>query len=280
MNMITRFWELLIKGFEYGLLTRAVLVGLALAISSSFLGTFLVLKRYSMMGDGLAHVSFLATALAIFFNASPLYVALPLVSGVSILILWLSDRAQLHGDASIGLIASFAFALGTIFVSISSGFTSNISSYLFGNILYVTQVDVWMAVIAAFVVGILILLFFPDLFALTYDEEYAQVLGIKTKQLNYLLAILTSIIIVVGIRAVGTLLISSLIVFPTVTALQFSVGFKKTMTYAIFISVVMVLVGIGLSFFLRWPTGSSIVVANGILFMGVFGLRRGFVKSQ
>lgn len=266
--------ELLIKSFQYGLLTRAFLVGIAVAISSSFLGSFLVLKRYSMMGDGLAHVSFAAIAIALFFDASPLYISLPLVSLAAIFILYLSENAQVHGDAAIGLIASFSLALGTIIVTLSQGFNVDLFSYLFGNILLVSWADVWIAIVATLLVVGLILFFMPDLFALTFDEEYARVLKIPTKRLSYLLAILTAVVIVVGIRAVGTMLISSLIIFPTVTAMQFNRGFKQTMGLASLISVVLVVLGLLFSLFFDIPTGSTIVVINGILFSFIFIIKQ------
>lgn len=270
MIFASDFITLIVKAFEYGLLTKAIVVGIAIAISSSFLGSFLVLKRYSMMGDGLAHVSFAALAIALFFNASPLFVSIPIVSFAAIIILLMNEKAQIHGDAAIGLISSFSIALGTIIVTLSTGFNVDLFSYLFGNILLVTKTDMWISIITTIVVIGLVLIFYNELFALTYDEEYAKVLQIKTKRLNYLLAILTAIVIVVGIRAVGTMLISSLIIFPTVTAMQFSLGFKKTIFFATIISVLLIVIGILLSFLLNLPTGSTIVMLNGILLFIVF----------
>ncbi|MEA4821102.1 MAG: metal ABC transporter permease, partial [Erysipelotrichales bacterium] len=270
MIFASDFISLIIKAFEYGLLTKAIVVGIAIAISSSFLGSFLVLKRYSMMGDGLAHVSFAALAIALLFNASPLYVSIPIVSFAAIIILLMNEKAQIHGDAAIGLISSFSIALGTIIVTLSTGFNVDLFSYLFGNILLVTKTDMWISIITTVIVIGSVLLFYNELFALTYDEEYAKVLQIKTRRLNYLLAILTAIVIVVGIRAVGTMLISSLIIFPTVTAMQFSLGFKKTILFATIISVLLIVIGILLSFLLNLPTGSTIVMLNGILLFIVF----------
>lgn len=270
MIFASDFISLIVKAFEYGLLTKAIVVGIAIAISSSFLGSFLVLKRYSMIGDGLAHVSFAALAIALFFNASPLFVSIPIVSFAAIIILLMNEKAQIHGDAAIGLISSFSIALGTIIVTLSTGFNVDLFSYLFGNILLVTKTDMWISIITTIVVIGLVLIFYNELFALTYDEEYAKVLQIKTKRLNYLLAILTAIVIVVGIRAVGTMLISSLIIFPTVTAMQFSLGFKKTILFATIISVLLIVIGILLSFLLNFPTGSTIVMLNGILLFIVF----------
>lgn len=262
--------DTLIAGFMYGFLWKAIIVGVAIALSSSFLGSFLVLKRFSMIGESLAHVSFAAIAIALFTQTSTLWVSLILVSIVSIFILRLSEKTALHGDAAIGLIASTAMAIGTLLSSIGRGFNVDLFSYLFGNILLIDTTDVILSVAVSVIVVGLVVLFYPDLFAVTYDQDYAMVSGIKTERLNYLLAILTAITIVVGIRAIGTLLISSLIIFPTVTALQFARGFKGTIISAALLSVTTVLIGLLASFVLDLPSGSTIVVMNSIVFVIVY----------
>ena len=262
--------DLLQAAFAYGFLWRAFIVGVAIAISSSFLGSFLVLKRFSMIGESLAHVSFAAIAIALFTQTSTLWVSIILVSVVSIFILKLSERTAVHGDAAIGLIASTAMAIGTLLSSLGQGFNVDLFSYLFGNILLIDQLDVILSVSVSLIVVIIVMIFYPDLFAITYDQDYAQVTGIKTERLNYLLALLTAITIVVGIRAIGTLLISSLIIFPTVTALQFSRGFRYTIFMAAVLSVFTVITGLLLSFILDFPSGSTIVVLNGIVFVAIY----------
>jgi zinc transport system permease protein len=262
--------QMIQAGFAYGFLWRALIVGIAIALSSSFLGTFLVLKRYSMIGESLAHVSFAAIAIALFTQTSTLLVSILLVSVVSIFILKLSERTAVHGDAAIGLIASTAMAIGTLLSSIGKGFNVDLFSYLFGNILLIDAWDVYLSIGVSVIVVTLVLVFYPDLFAITYDQDYAKVSGIKTGRLNYLLAVLTAITIVVGIRAIGTLLISSLIIFPTVTALQFSKGFRYTIFAAALLSVITVVLGLLVSFVLNLPSGSTIVVVNGLIFVGVY----------
>jgi len=274
------WFEMLQAAFAYGFLWRALIVGIAIAISSSFLGSFLVLKRFSMIGESLAHVSFAAIAIALFTQTSTLWVSIILVSVVSIFILKLSEKTAVHGDAAIGLIASTAMAVGTLLSSIGQGFNVDLFSYLFGNILLIDQLDVYLSVTVSLIVVIIVLIFYPDLFAITYDQEYAQVTGIKTERLNYLLALLTAITIVVGIRAIGTLLISSLIIFPTVTALQFSKGFRYTIFAAALLSVFTVVLGLLLSFVFDFPSGSTIVVLNGIVFVAIYLGRRLLGYSQ
>ena len=209
-------------------------------------------------------------AIALFTQTSTLWVSLILVSIVSIFILRLSEKTALHGDAAIGLIASTAMAIGTLLSSIGRGFNVDLFSYLFGNILLIDTTDVILSIAVSIIVVGLVILFYPDLFAVTYDQDYALVSGIKTERLNYLLALLTAITIVVGIRAIGTLLISSLIIFPTVTALQFARGFKGTIISAAILSVTTVLLGLLASFVLDLPSGSTIVVMNSIVFVAVY----------
>lgn len=250
----------------YAFVQRALIVGLLIAISSSFLGIFLVLRKYSMIGDGLAHVSFATVALALVLNQSPLIISIPIVSLASLLILKLSEENRIGGDAAIGLIASTSLAIGVFITSVSNGFSVDLSSYLFGSILIIAQSDVYLSLVLTVLIVSLVLVFYQDLFAMTYDLDYAKVSGRKTKRLNQLLSILTAITIVLGIRVVGTMLISSLIIFPTVSALRLSKGFKSTIVWAVIIAIISVMSGILISVTLNFPTGSSIVLINALLF--------------
>ena len=265
--------ELLFRALSYTFMQRALLVGILIAISSSFLGIFLVLRRYSMIGDGLAHVSFATVALALLLNQSPLVVSVPIVIGASFLILKLSEENRIGGDAAIGLVSSFSVALGVFISSLAKGFNVDLLSYLFGSILVIGKTDVYFSIVLSIVVLSTVIYYYHDLFALTFDEEYASVMGKNTKKLNQLISILTSITIVLGIRVVGTMLISSLIIFPTVTALQVSKSFKSTIIYAVSVSIVSVVIGIFASFLFDLPTGASIVLING-LFFAIFTLWR------
>ena len=259
---ITSIFKLL----SYAFVQRALIVGLLIAISSSFLGIFLVLRKYSMIGDGLAHVSFGTVALALVLNQSPLIISIPIVSLASLLILKLSEENRIGGDAAIGLIASTSLAIGVFITSVSNGFSVDLSSYLFGSILIIAQSDVYLSLVLTVLIVSLVLVFYQDLFAMTYDLDYAKVSGRKTKRLNQLLSILTAITIVLGIRVVGTMLISSLIIFPTVSALRLSKGFKSTIIWAVIIAIISVMSGILISVTLDFPTGSSIVLINALLF--------------
>lgn len=256
--------------FRYQFMMRAVIVGVMVAISTSFIGSFLVLKKFSMIGHGLSHVAFAGIAIGLWLDQAPLLVSIPVVVGVSVFILKLNQNVQLHGDAAIGLTAAFAMALGTVLASIGGGFNVDLFSYLFGSILAIRQVDLYLSVVFSLIVLITIIIFYHDLFAMTYEEEFAKVSGVKTSNLNTLLAVLTGLAVVIGIRVIGTVLISSLIIFPTVIAMQFNKGFKGTIIIAVFSSVLSVLVGLIVSFKYDLPSGSTIVIVNAAVFFTIY----------
>lgn len=266
--------SLIIEAVQYDFILKGLLVGTLIAVCCSFLGIFLVLKKYSMIGDGLAHVSFATVAIALLLSASPLLVSIPLVILSSFVILKLNEKADLHGDAAIGLVSSFSVAAGVLISSIARGFNVDLFSYLFGSILVISDIDVILSIILSLVVIFMIFFFYNNLFAITYDEEFATVIGLNTKAMNYVISILTSITIVLGIRVVGTMLISSLIIFPTVTALQISKGFKSTILVSTIVSVFCVIVGVFISFIMNFPTGATIVMLNALCFVIFFCIKK------
>lgn len=268
------FFELIYEALSFGFMQRAIVVGILIALCSAMLGIFLVLKKFSMIGDGLAHVSFATVAIALLLNTSPLYVSIPVVVIASLFILRLNEKAAIHGDAAIGLVSSFSVALGIMIASISSGFNVDLFSFLFGSILVISKTDVMLSVGLAIVVITTILFFYNDLFAITHDEAFASVMGINTKRMNSVIAVLTGITIVLGIRVVGTMLISSMIIFPSVTALQVSKSFKSTIVIAAFVSIFSVMIGVIGSYALNLPSGASIVMVNAIVFLLAFLVKR------
>jgi zinc transport system permease protein len=269
--------NLIQEALSYGFMQRALIVGVLIGLSSAMLGIFLVLKKFSMIGDGLAHVSFATVAIALFLGASPLFVSIPIVTVSSILIMNLNEKAGIHGDAAIGLVSSFSVALGVLISSVSGGFNVDLFSYLFGSILAIQKTDLWLSVILAIGVIFTVIFYYNDLFAITHDEAFSSVIGIPTKRRNYLIATLTSVTIVLGIRVVGTMLISSMIIFPTVSALQISKNFKSTIIIAAIISVFSVVVGLLGSYVLNLPSGAAIVMINGIV-LGIMMLYKGIVQ--
>ncbi|MBC7088180.1 MAG: metal ABC transporter permease [Tissierellales bacterium] len=266
MNII----ETINEAMSFVFMQRAMLVGIFIAVISSVLGSFLVLKRYSLIGDGLAHVSFATVSLGLALGISPLFISLPIVILASILIMKLNEKASLNGDASIGMVSSFSIALGVVIASKSQGFNIDVNSYLFGSILAINKLDSYLSVIMSIVMILLVYIFYQDLLAVTFDEEFSKVSGVNTSLTNYMLSILTSITIVLGMRVLGTLLISSLIIFPTISSMQIARSFKSLQIIGVFISVFSMAFGLIFSYILNIPSGPSIVIMNTLVFIVLY----------
>lgn len=258
MNIINDVLE----AFSQIFIQRALLSGVFIALSASILGVFLVLKNMSLIGDGLAHVSFAAIAIGLLFSNEPLIFAIPLVVLSSFLVLKLKESAKINEDATIGMLSSFSMALGIIIASVARGFNVDLFSYLFGSILFITNSELVISILVSIFILIVVILFYEDLFAISFDENFAKVNGINVKKIDYLLSLLTSITIILGIRIVGTLLISSLIIFPSVAALQLKKGFKLTLVYSALFAIFSLVLGIIFSYIVNIPSGASIVMAN------------------
>jgi len=259
--------------FQYSFIQKAFVAGSFVALLSSILGLFLVLRRLSLIGDGLAHASFGAIALGLFLGIYPFYISIPLVIVASLIILKLSEKARLYGDAAIGVVSSISIAIGIILTSISKGFNADLFSYLFGNILVIGDDEVLLSIILSLTVLLVIYLFYYDLFSITFNEELAKISGIKTKAINTLLVVLTAVTVVLSIRMVGIMLASAFLVLPAVTALQISKSFKSALLFSVISGVFSVIIGIIVSFIFNLPTGATIVLANFVLFILSFFLK-------
>ena len=267
----------LVDMFQYGFIQRGLIAGSLIAVLCAVLGVFLVLRRLSLIGDGLAHVTFGSVALALFVHVSPLAVtmaAIPLVMLSSLGILKLMERARIFGDAAVGIVASLGIAVGVLLSGLSGGFSVDLFSYLFGNILSVSREEV---VIAAFLFVLIIAavtLYYNELLAVSFDEELARTSGINTGQVNMLLVLLTSLIVVLAMKVAGIMLVSSLIVLPAVTALQLAAGFRTALILAAACALLSVVAGIIASFVLNIPAGATIILLNFCLFLCAFLGRR------
>ena len=264
----------LFKFLSYGFMQRAVIAGSFIAALCAILGVFLVLRRFSLIGDGLAHVTFGSLAVGLFFNITPLYIALPLVVLSSLGIMKLTEAQHMYGDAAIGIVSALGIAIGVLLVSVTKGFNIDLFSYLFGNILAISQTEVAITIALSVSVIVVIALFYQDLVAVTFDEECAQAEGINTKAINKVLVILTAVTVVLAMKVVGIMLVSALLILPTVTALQIAKGFKMTILLAVIAAVVSVWIGIMLSFFLDWPSGATIVLVSFVLLFCAFSYRK------
>lgn len=257
----------------YGFIQRALVAGSLIAVLCSVLGVFLVLRRFSLIGDGLAHVTFGSVALSLVLGFSPVYVtvaAIPLVLLSSLGILRLTERARIYGDAAIGIVSSLGIACGVLLASVAGGFNVDLFSYLFGNILAVNNTDLLTAAVLFVIVMLAVAFFYRDLFAITFDEELAISSGIRASAINTVLVLLTSLTVVLAMKVVGIMLISALLILPAVAALQVARSFLATIVASGCFATVSVVIGIFGSFVLNLPTGGTIVVVNFLLFMLAF----------
>lgn len=245
---------------EYDFMQRAFVAGLFIAILASMSGTFIVLKRYSLMSETLAHSALVGVAVGLVAGYNPLWIAVIVAILSAWLIEYLRSSFSLYSDAILSILLSGSLATAIIIVSLGGAFNNSLFSYLFGSILSVSYEDVVTIVLfGTFSLGFL-LLFSKELYFIAYDEEVAKTSGIRVKFLNFLLVTVVAIIIALSIRVVGSLLIGALMVIPTVSALQYRVGFKKTMLISLFFALFSVVFGMSLSFYFALPSGATIVL--------------------
>ncbi|MEG2381373.1 MAG: metal ABC transporter permease [Oscillospiraceae bacterium] len=256
---------------SYDFLVRAIIVGILVSLCASLLGVSLVLKRYSMIGDGLSHVGFGALAIASALNWAPLEFTIPVVIVAAFLLLRVSETSKIKGDAAIALISTSALAIGILVTSMSTGMNTDINNYLFGSILAIGNTDLIISIALSFVVLVLFVVFYTKIFAVTFDETFATATGTRSNIYNMLIAFLTAITIVIGMRMMGALLISSLIIFPALSSMRICKCFKNVVILSAIISIVCFFVGIVFSFAFSTPTGASVVVVNIITFL-IFSL--------
>ena len=257
----------MIEMLSFPFMQRALIVGLLISICASLVGVSLVLRRNSMIGDGLSHTAFSAFALAIVFGFAPLWFALPVVIVASFFVLRLSQNRRIHGDAAIAVLSASSLAIGTFAISISKGVNIDLNSYLFGSILSVTWLDLVFCVFLTAVVVLLYLFTYHRIFAITFDEDFAKSIGIRTGIYDAIFAIICSAVIVLGMRLLGSLLISSLIIFPTLTAMRLKRSFRGIVLVSVLISALAFIVGLVLSYLFATPTGATVVIVNLFIFI-------------
>lgn len=254
----------------YGFIQRALIAGTLIGLLCALLGLFLVLRRFSLIGDGLAHFTFGSVALVLLCGVSAhwvTYAAIPLVLIGALGILKLTSSARIHGDTAIGIVSALGIALGVILASLSGGYNVDLFSYLFGNILIITRNDVLLTAALAIVVIGVVALRGRAFFAVAFDEDLARTSGINTGRANIILVLLTALTVVLAMKLVGIMLVSALLILPPVAALQLGRGFLPTLLLAAVFGILSVLSGILASFALNLPTGGTIIVASFLLFV-------------
>lgn len=262
--------EMISEMLSAPVLVRALIVGILVSLCAALLGVSLVLKRYSMIGDGLSHVGFGALAVATVMNLAPMAVAIPVVVLAAFILLRLSSDGKIKGDAAIAIISTGALAIGVMAVSMSKGMNIDINSYLFGSIISVSESDVWVSVILAAIVIAVFVFFYTRIFAITFDESFAKATGVNANACNMLIALLTAVTIVIGMRLMGSMLISSLIIFPALSSMRVFRSFRSVTICSAVISVCAFIAGMLISYAWDTPCGASIVCVNLVIFAGFF----------
>ena len=259
MNILTMF--------SFPFMQRALIAGVLVSLCAALLGVSLVLKRYSMIGDGLSHVSFGALAIAVALGVTPLWFSIPVVILAAFLMLRVADNPRWNSDAAIAAMSASSLAIGILVISRTTGMTTDVDNYMFGSVLAMSKADVALSVALCLAVLVLFILFYHKLFAVTFDESFSRATGLKVERYNTLLAILTALTIVLGMRMMGAMLISSLVIFPALTAMRLFRSFRGVVVCAAVTSVVCFCAGLTLSFAFSTPVGATVVAADLAVFL-------------
>ena len=263
---------------NYPFMQRALIAGLLVTASSAVLGVSLVLKRYSMIGDGLSHVAFGALSIATALNMAPMQVAVPVVIVTAFFLLRMNEKSKVGGEAAVALISTGALAVGVIAVSLSKGMNAEVYNYMFGSILAMSREDVILSAVLSSGIMLLFIIFYNRIFGVTFDEGFARATGTKTELYNMLIAVLTAVTIVVGMRMMGAMLISALVIFPALSSMRVFKTFKSVTVSALIVSVSCFLLGFAASYLYDLPTGASIVVVNILVYLAFAAI--GFLKNR
>ena len=263
--------SMIFEMLSYPFVVRALVGGILVSLCSALLGVSLVLKRYSMIGDGLSHVSFGALSIAIAVGWSPLKVSIPLVVLAAFFLLRITENGKVKSDAAIAMISASSLAIGIIVTSLTTGMTTDVSSYMFGSILAMTKEDVVLSAVLCIIVLGLFVLCYNQVFAVTFDENFAKATGVNVGAYNMLISVLTAVTIVLGMRMMGAMLISSLVIFPCLTSMRVFKSFTSVVISSGILSLICFLLGMMASYQFSTPAGASVVVVNLIAF-GLFSM--------
>lgn len=264
--------EKIISYFSYPFVQFALIAGVLIALCAALLGVSLVLKRYSMIGDGLSHVAFGAMAVATVCGLAPMTVTLPITIVAAVILLGITGNSKIKGDAAIAMISVGALALGYLLLNIfsaSPNVSGDVCTTLFGStsILTLSKSDVVLCAVLAIVVILVFVLFYHKIFAVTFDEGFASATGTNAKAYNTLIAVITAVVIVLAMKLVGALLISALIIFPALSAMRIFKNFLSVIVSSAVISVLCAVIGIFIAILYGTPVGSTIVAANIVIFI-------------
>lgn len=247
---------------SYPFIARAFIVGILISLCAALLGVSLVLKQYSMIGDGLSHVSYGALSIALACNIAPLKLSIPIVIAAAFLLLRMTERGIMKSDAAVAAVSASALAVGVSVTSLTTGMTTDVNSYMFGSILAMTKEDVWLSAGLSAAVLVLFVFCYHNIFAVTFDENFGRATGVKVSFYNSMIAILTAVTIVLGMQMMGAMLISSLVIFPALTSMRLFQSFRGVVITSGMLSVVCFCIGMMISYQSAMPAGASVVLVN------------------
>lgn len=266
--------ELILQMMSYPFIVRAFIVGILVSLCAALLGVSLVLKQYSMIGDGLSHVSYGALSVAVACGIAPLKLSIPVVIAAAFILLRMNENGIMKSDAAIAAMSASALAIGVTVTSFTTGMTTDVCSYMFGSILAMSQEDVVLSVILSVVVLVLFIFCYHSIFAVTFDESFARATGVKVSFYNTMISVLTAVTIVLGMQMMGAMLISSLVIFPALSSMRLFKSFKGVMLSSGILAVVCFCTGIIVSYIYSTPAGASVVLANLFMFIIFLVLQR------
>jgi len=253
--------------FQYDFMIRAFIAGVAVALVAPTIGTFLVVRRYSLMADTLAHVSLVGVAIGLVTKTQPVLIAIIAAIIAAIGIEKLRGTKRVFGESILALFLSGSLAIASVIISAAGGFNMSLLNFLFGSITTVTQLDVFVITAMSLIILLTIIIFFNKFFLVSFDEELARTDGIRAKAYSTLLVVLAAVTVALSMRIVGVLLIGALMVIPVITAIQFSRGFRATILLSVAISLIAVVVGLLVSYYFSLASGGTIVVVALLLFL-------------
>lgn len=264
--------ELWQEMFSYPFMVRAMIAGSVVALMASLLGVSMIHKRYAMIGDCLSHVAFSAIGIAAVLKMEPLQVGIPVALIVAFLLLRLRENSKIKGDTAIAMVSTGTLAFGVFIVSMTTGMNADVCNYMFGSVLGVSAGEFYWTLLLSMLVVIIFLVSYHRIFALTFDEGFAEASGVRIGIYKLLLAMITAITVVLGMRIMGSLLMSGLIVFPALTSMLFSDNFRWALLWSGVIALVCFIGGLTFSYVYAMPSGASVILLN----IGVYGALSGW----
>ena len=252
---------------NYSFMQRALAAGLLIGLIAPIIGVFLVMRRMSLIADALSHITLTGIAAGMLWNKyNPALIISPVLSGMTmamvgaLLIEQVRKLYRFYQELAIPIILAAGIGLGVVLISLADGFNSDLFGYLFGSLVAVSQMDLYLILLITVLVLTFVAVFYRQMFYISFDEEAAQIAGVETRLINFIFIIMVAAVIAVGMRVVGVLLISSMVTLPVAASMQVARSFRQTFIYAIIFAEIAIILGLILAYYLNWAAGGTIVL--------------------